>query len=117
MNWKEIFKHLKESGFDVYSLGQHQGKCSEPYLVLRNNGAGIDLSMVDQEYEVLIYYPSDRYSQFEDYIEMVKQSMNSLFPAVKLVDDQQPHYPDDDVKAFMTSLIYRAPRRNTINTV
>lgn len=115
--WKEIFKHLTEGGFHVYSLGQYLGECREPYLVLRNNGASQVRSLEAQEYEVLLYYPFGKYSTFEDYIESVKECMNGLYPGVELVEDQQPHYPDDDVKAYMTSLIYRAPRISNINRI
>lgn len=113
--WKEIFQHLEQGGFDVFPLGQHKGKCESPYLVLRNNGAGHIRSIEAQEYEVLIYYPFEHYSSFEGYIGKVKDRMNELYPMVKLVDDQQPHYPDDDVQAYMTSLIYRVPRISKAN--
>ena len=36
--FKEIYKHLKLKGFDVYSIGQHEGICSDPYLVIKENG-------------------------------------------------------------------------------
>ena len=117
MGWKEIFRYLEEGGFTVYSLGQHQGTCTSPYLVLRNNGAGHIGSIKAQEYEVLLYYPFDRYSQFEGYILSVKERMNGLYPGVKLIEDQQPHYPDDDVKAYMTGLIYRVPKISRVNRI
>ena len=34
----QIYKHLKENGFDVYSIGQHKGICKSPYLVIKENG-------------------------------------------------------------------------------
>lgn len=115
--WTEIFKHLEQSGYDVFSLGQHKGICESPYLVLRNNGAGQIRSIEAREYEILIYYPIEHYSGFEGYIKKVKDSMNRLYPIVKLVDDQQPHYPDDDARAYMTSLIYRVPNISKINRI
>lgn len=115
--WKEIYRHLEQCGFEIFSLGQHRGICETPYLVLRNNGAGHIRSVEAYEYEVLIYYPFEHYSEFEAYIEKVKDSMNGLYPMVKLVDDQQPHYPDDDVKAYMTSLVYRVPRISKVNRI
>ena len=36
--FKEIYKHLKDIGFDVYSIGQHEGICTKPYLVIKENG-------------------------------------------------------------------------------
>ena len=43
--------------------------------------------------------------------------MNKLYPQVKLADDEQPHYPDDDVKAYSTSLIYRTETISAINRI
>jgi len=117
MDWASIFDHLKSHGFDVYALGAHQGLCKEPYLVLRNNGGRLNGSLTEQEYEILLYYPQKRYRSFEGYIADVKTAMNGLFPALRLIDDQQPHYLDDDVKGYMTSLIYRLYTPSTINRI
>lgn len=117
MGWKDIFEHLTWNGFDTYSLGQHEGECAEPYLVLRSNGVPRQKSIEAAEYEILLYYPMDHYSEFEGYIAKVKEAMNRLYPGVKLVDDEQPHYPDDDKKAYMTSLIYRNVRISKVNRV
>lgn len=115
--WKEIFKHLEKEGFAVYSLGQYEGICKAPYLVLRNNGTIHIRSIEAQEYEVLIYYPFERYSKIEEYIDKVKICMNELYPGVMLIEDQQPHYPNDEVKAYMTSLIYRVPKISKVNRI
>lgn len=110
MNWQEIYKHLKSKGFDVYSLGQHKGLCTSPYIVLRNNGSITQYGVADRRYEILMYVPFDKYSQMEEFTESVKDAMSELFPHVKLADDEQPHYPDDDVNGYMTSIIYSAPK-------
>ena len=64
MNWETIYLHLKKNGLDVYSLGQHQGKCLTPYLVLRDNGKTRRRGIEKTEFEVLLYYPADHYSEF-----------------------------------------------------
>lgn len=117
MNWQSIFDHLKGHGFDVYALGAHQGFCKSPYLVLRNNGSTLNGSLTAQEYEILLYCPLKHYRSFEGYIANVKTAMNELFPALRLIDDQQPHYLDDDVQGYMTSLIYRLYTPHMINRI
>lgn len=117
MNYQDIYTHLKAAGFAVYSLGQHQGECVSPYIVLRNNGSTDALSMTGTEYELLLYYPVKQYSSFEDHIESVKQHMNRLFPALRLVDGPSAHYLDDDVKGYMTSLIYENFKLSKINQI
>lgn len=110
LSWKELYDFLKSKGYDVYSLGQHKGNCDSPYLVLRNNGSNLVYNVTDRQYEILIYYPADKYSEMEEFVDGVKLSMAELLPTVSMVDDETPHYLDDDVKAYMTSIIYRAPR-------
>lgn len=117
MTWKEIHRHLSENKFLVYSPGQHKGECTEPYIVLRDNGVMRRQSLEVAEYEVLLYYPIDHYSEFSGYIGQVKEAMNKLYPALKLTDDEQPHYPDEDVRAYMTSLIYRNTRISKVNRI
>ena len=45
----------------------------------------------------------------------VQGCMNGLYPHVKLVDDQQPHYLDDDVEAYTAGLYYQSPRVSKVN--
>lgn len=117
MTWSDIYMHLKAEGFAVYSLGQHKGKCTDPYLVLRDNGVSRRKSIEVPEYEILLYYPMDRYSGFSGYVETVKNSMNRLYPALKLTEDEQPHYLDDEKMAYMTSLIYQNSRISKVNRI
>lgn len=117
MTWVDIHHHLKEGGFDVFSIGQHTGKCLSPYIVLRNNGQSIVYSAEIIEIEALLYYPYERYGGFEAYIEQVKARMNALYPAVKLITGPSAHYLDDDVKGYMTSLIYQTGKISSINRI
>lgn len=116
-SWKTIFRHLKNEGYDVRPPGGKPGVCLSPYIVLLNNGSRLDVSRALREYELLLYMPYVQYDRFEDYAKGVKICMNKLYPETKLVDDEQPHYPDDDVKAYMTSLIYRTETISAINRI
>ncbi|MEY8275095.1 hypothetical protein [Blautia marasmi] len=115
MTWQDIFLHLTDAGFNVYSMGQHEGKCTAPYIVLKSDISRIEHSVEGQWYKLLLYFPADRYSQFGGYIDTVKTRMNELYPVMKLVDDQQPHYLDDDVEAYTTGLYYLTARVSKIN--
>ena len=109
INFKSLYNHLKTSGFDVYSMGQHKGECKEPYLVLKARGSDLRYSVSDRLYEILMYYPASKYSAFPDYIDTVKEAMRPLFPHCRMASDESEHYLDDDKKAYMSSLLYRAP--------
>ena len=117
MNWETICLHLKKNGFEVYSLGQHQGKCLTPYLVLRDNGKTRRLGIEKTEFEVLLYYPADHYSEFSGYIDRVKCAMNELYPCLILKEDEQPHYLDAQVDGYMTSLIYQGTKVSKVNRI
>lgn len=108
--FKHIYTHLKNAGFDVYSMGQHKGFATSPYIVVKSLGAKPVQSASDRQYELLLYMPEAQYSGMEDFADSVKQSMERLRPQVIMYEDETEHYLDPDVKAYMTSLIYRSPR-------
>ena len=53
----QIYKHLKKNGFDVYSIGQHEGICTNPYIVVKENGESevIGTSLINDTVELLRY--------------------------------------------------------------
>ena len=106
---------MQEQGFDVYALGQHKGVCGSPYIVLRNNGTTLGRGAEQALYELLLYMPADRISEFEDYIRKVKLAMNRLYPALKLVIPEDIHYLDEEVRGCMTSLTYGVVKKSEIN--
>ena len=114
-NWQAIYKHLENKGYKVYSLGQHSGQCDSPYIVLRNEGSAPRKGVELPTYELLLYYPFNQYSEFEGYIESVKECMNDLYPSVWLMDGPGPHYLDPDVNGYMTNLVYQGLRKSKIN--
>jgi hypothetical protein len=57
-----------------------------------------------------MYYPAARYSEFEAYIDSVKRRMAEMWPFVRLASDESDHYMDDDKQAYMSFILYRAPR-------
>ena len=109
ITWKSIYNHLTAAGFDVYSMGQHKGECKTPYLVLKQRGADLRYSVSDRLFEILMYYPANRYSGFAEYIDTVREAMRGLFPYCRMASDESEHYLDDEKKAYMSSLLYRAP--------
>lgn len=104
--FKEIYLHLKEQGFNVYSIGQHKGKCLEPYLVVSETG-DMDITgsgLMHKTVEVLIYYPVGKYSEVSAYIDSVKKAMQGL--KLRRVITSNPTIIDNDKQAYMTFLSY-----------
>lgn len=104
----ELYKHLKLKGFDVYSIGQHEGICSSPYLVIKENGTSevIGTSLINDKVEILVYYPVGSYSLIATYTDKLKKEMRGL-KSLRRVLDPMPTIVDDDKKAYMTSYFYK----------
>jgi hypothetical protein len=104
----QIYKHLKENGFDVYSIGQHKGICKGPYIVIKENGESeiIGTSLTNDIVELLIYYPIGTYSKLNEYKQSTLYTMK-LLKGIRRVVEAMPTVIDDDKKAYMTSFYFR----------
>jgi hypothetical protein len=107
--WQDIFTHLKNAGFDVYSPGMKTGECTSPYLVVKNDGSSkhIAFSTDVDLYAVLCYVPKEKYSSLEPLVQKVKELMKGLEPMIKPYGSQTPSYYDDSLKAHMISIEYK----------
>lgn len=107
--WQDIFSHLKNTGFDVYSPGMKTGDCISPYVVVKNDGSSkmASFSTDNDLYSIMCYVPRDAYSQLEVFIQSVKQAMKDLRPMILPYGMQTPSYYDDAFKAHMVSIEYK----------
>lgn len=107
--WQDIFLHLKNAGFDVYSPGVKVGECESEYLVIKNDGSSkhVSFSTDVDLYAVMCYVPKQKYSTLEPFVQKVKKSMKELEPMIKPYGSQTPSYYDDSVKAHMVSIEYK----------
>lgn len=112
--WKTIYTHLKTLGFSVYSPGQHQGECTEPYVVIKVADSTPKSTFTSHTvlYDFLCYVPRDKYSTLEDYVTSVKQALKSLYPTIIPTQYETASYYDDQVKGHMISLEYRNSVKN-----
>ena len=103
--WKKIYKHLKSKGFDVYSPAQHEGVCTEPYIVLRNAGELNKDSHSNGIYDISVYFPKGKYSKLEDYrLSLVK--VLSELDYLKKTGLETPVIYEDEIKAYSFSIQY-----------
>lgn len=107
--WQDIYNHLKNSGFDVYSPSIKVGECSQPYIVIKNNGGSKhdSFSTYVDLYSIMCYVPKNNYSYLEVFVNEVKRAMKGLMPLVKPTGQQTPSYYDDTYKAHMISIEYK----------
>lgn len=107
--WQDIYMHLKNQGFDVYSPGIKAGECTSEYIVVKNDGSSKHASFstdVDL-YAIICYVPKDKYSSLEPLVQRIKNSMKGLEPMIKPYGSQTPSYYDDSLKAHMISIEYK----------
>lgn len=111
--WKDIYLHLKEAGFKVFSPGQHEGECYESYVVVKSSGSSklLGFSSTQNYYDLLCYVPKDKYSELETYVALVEESMKQLEPMIIPTHDKTPGYYDDQIKAHMVSVMYQNYRK------
>lgn len=106
--FEKIYRYLKSKGFDVYSIGQHTGLCTNPYIVIKDQGqnpyAGLSLNydMVD----IIIYYPMPSYSKVSSYVKEVEAALKDLKELTN-TNQRLPIVIDDDKKAYTTSIMYQ----------
>lgn len=107
--WQDIYMHLTENCFDVYSPGTKLGECSKPYIVIKNNGGSKhdSFSTYVDLYSIMCYVPKSNYSYLEVFVNEVKRAMKGLMPLVKPTGQQSPSYYDDAYKAHMISIEYK----------
>lgn len=111
--FKTVYKHLENNKFDCYSIGQYKDTCKKEYIVIKNNTPrSLSSTLLEEEVELLLYYPLGNYSKVEDFINRVKEAMKEL-----LYDDNYTPYPiiiEDEKEAYMTILSYKNTREKVL---
>ena len=106
--FKKTYEHLKYSGLDVYSIGQHKGLCEKPYIVIKENGLSeiSGTSLTNDIIELLVYYPVGSYTKLEEYKKLILSTMKSI-KGFRRIIDPAPTVIDEHKKAYTTSYYYR----------
>lgn len=106
--WQDIYAHLVEKGYVVYAPGTKVGECTEPYIVVKNDGSyeHVNFSTNRDMYAVMCYVPKGQYSKLEVMVQKVRQDMKELEPMILPYGQQMPSYYDDTCKAHYISMEY-----------
>jgi hypothetical protein len=106
--WQDLYLHLKNKGYDVYAPAQKVGECTEPYLVVKNDGSyqHANFSSDRDMYAIYCYVPKLRYSELEPLVQRVKRDMRELYPMFQVYGQQLASFYDDEVKAHYISIEY-----------
>ena len=106
--WQDLYLHLKNKGYDVYAPAQKVGECTEPYLVVKNDGSyqHVNFSTDRDMYAIYCYVPRFRYSELEPLVQRVKRDMRELYPMFQVYGQQLASFYDDEVKAHYIAIEY-----------
>lgn len=106
--WQDIYEHLTEKGFDVYSPGQHQGECLSPYVVVKDMGGSRlgNFTSMKNLYDIMCYVPQDAFSTLEPFVLEVKKAMLGLYPMIRPAHYETPSFYDDTNRSHMISVQY-----------
>lgn len=108
--WERVFLCLKGKGVDVYSPGQHKGKCTSPYVVIKNTGAlGFEGSnqIGSQTIDIIIYYPSTNYSGIEPFTNQIQDFLRELKQYIRPTGTITPVILDSSVEGYTQSIEYQ----------
>lgn len=102
--WQKLFLYLKDLGYKVYSIGQHEGLCTEPYIVLKQNGQyGNDGAITGYGIiDVIAFYPLGSYSKIERFKNKLLEDLKK-FSNIKFTGEITPDIVDDSKKAYTFS--------------
>lgn len=106
--WGDLYVHLKQNGFDVFSPGTKTGECIAPYLTVQYSGASsIDSVSSDRDiYTIRVYVPANQYSALEPLVLKVRRVMEQIKPLFYPMGVTTPSYYEDNIKAHYVSIDY-----------
>ena len=106
--YRHLSRFLTENNIDNYSIGQHEGKCKSPFIVISDEGErGISgYSITYREIDLILLFPQGKYSEMEDYINKVKDVMSN-YKRGKWTREQSDIILDSNKDAYVVALTYR----------
>ena len=112
--WERAYLHLKSKSVDVYSPGQHRGKCTSPYVVVKNNGTnGFEGSnkIGSQSLDIITYYPATNYSGIEPYTGQIQDFLKELKQYIRPTGNVTPIILDNSVNGYTQTIEYQTFQR------
>ena len=80
--FQDLYRFLRTGGLKVYSLGQQDKICTEPYVLIYEAGTedtSSSKNLKKESIELWVFYPFNEYSKVETYIKQVEKHRIYLF--------------------------------------
>jgi len=113
--WQDLYLHLKRAGFVVYAPGEHVGRCTSPYVVVKYDGT-TQIENASSHYDlyaVMCYVPANMYSQLEELTVKVRACVAELRPMfLKYYEQSNMSAYDEAARAHYTTTEYRNAKKD-----
>lgn len=82
--YKDLAVYLNNNNIDNFSIGQHEGKCTKPFIVIEEAGEQKEskYTLKIKNVDLVVFYPKGFYSELEDYVNNVVSIMEGYTRAV-----------------------------------
>ena len=108
--WQIIFSTLSDNGIEVYPPATRNGKCTNPYVVLKKGGSNkiFGYSSKRDYYLFMLYVPRTQYSILSDFEAAVKSILDvpPLYPMIMPTGETENDYYDDNLDAHLRMFTY-----------
>lgn len=112
--YEKVYDKLEADNFSVFPPNTHVGDVTDEYVVLGDGGryqAGSNSSQTVL-IDVMCYVPGNRFTDLDEYANLIKGSINELFPLVIPTGNETQAFYDESIKGWMKSVEYRYTVRN-----
>lgn len=109
MKRKELFDIL-DPIYPCYAIGEHQGECTEPYVVLKFDGQLVSVNNSQcgwQFVHVFLYAPLGDITILDDMISPIQEALKEV---LEFTGEITPEAIDDNKKAYFRRLNYKKPK-------
>ena len=100
--------YKKEDGIKPYFIGQHEGLCDKPFIVIKENDQLPTLGTTKTGQKIIdfiVFVPLNSYIELEECMKKVRSTLKEI-TYLRKTGIETPAIVDDDKKAYTTSIEY-----------
>lgn len=106
--YRDLATFLNDKNIENYSIGQHQGRCERPCVVIEDAGQirETKYTLKVRRLNVTVMFPRGKYSELEDYVDTVLEAMDGYNRTV-FTDYVSDVMMDTEKDAYIVVLEYK----------
>lgn len=106
--YRDLADYLNDNNINFFSIGQHEGKCKEPFVVIEEAGEQKEsrYTLKIKNVDLVLFYPKGHYSEVEDYVNHVISTMEGYTRAT-FTGNVSDVMIETDKEAYIVVLSYK----------